>query len=249
MGVWNRFVSAVGEAGFIAVLGGLILAMAVGRLVLWEGVNPLSALVATDLLLILPGVVLLYGGYRLSETELHPNVYSRIVARCLAGIGVMLGVVGLLALGTGLNRPVFTPMAGTALGAVAGFAIGLNEARALSRAHEAEEARRKAEQRKEELRQERNLRERIARPARSESLSSIPTVRFRSPTSTPPTSWDSRRMSSPIFGTTSPCSWTPIATEIASVNVYLITSCRRAKQFTTRNGRSLVTMENRSGCR
>lgn len=66
----------------------------------------------------------------------------------------MLGVVALLAAGTGLNRPVLTPMAGTALGSVAGFAVGLNEARALSRAHEAERHR-------DELRQERDLREQI----------------------------------------------------------------------------------------
>lgn len=133
MDSWKRFTSAVGEARIIAVLGALVVAMAAIRIILWEGGNPLSALVATDLLIILPGLLLLYGGYWLPDEDLHPNVYSRIVARCLAGIAVMLGVVGLLALSTGLNRPVFTPMAGAALGSGAGFVIGLNEARALSR--------------------------------------------------------------------------------------------------------------------
>ncbi|QLG29837.1 histidine kinase (plasmid) [Halorarum halophilum] len=137
---WKSFVSAVGEARIIAGLGALELVMAASRVILWKQGSPLIHVVATDLLIILPGIVLLYGGYRLPDLDLHPNVYPQIVSRCFAGIGMMLGVVGVLAISTGLNRPVFTPMAGTALGSVAGFAIGLNEARALSRAYEAEQA-------------------------------------------------------------------------------------------------------------
>lgn len=151
---WKRFVASIGENRIIAALGGLHIAMAVARITLWEGDNPLSAIVATDLLIILPGIALLYGGYRLPDTDLHPEVYPRVLSRCLAGIAVMLGVVGLLAISTGLNRPIFTPMAGTALGSVAGFAIGINESRALSKAYEAERHR-------NELRQERDLREQI----------------------------------------------------------------------------------------
>lgn len=154
MNTWNRFISTIGEARFIIVLGGLDVVMAAARIVLWEGGSQLSDIVATDLLIIIPGILLMYGGYRLPDTDLRPEVYPRIVSRCLAGIGVMLGVVGLLAISTGLNRPVFTPMVGTALGSVAGFAIGLNEARALSRAYE-------VEQHRDELRQERDLREQI----------------------------------------------------------------------------------------
>ena len=157
MAHWNRFASAVGEARIILVLGGLYTVIAAVHIILlWWAGQPLSDVVPTHLLIGLPGITLLYGGYRLPDSELRPDVYPRVVARCFAGIGVMLGVVGLLAIGTpgGLHRPFFTPTAGTALGSVAGFGIGLNEARALSRAHE-------AEQHRDELLQERTLREHI----------------------------------------------------------------------------------------
>jgi PAS domain S-box-containing protein len=146
-------IAAIGEARFISLLGGLIVSMAIVRLILWEGATDLSDVVATDLLIIIPGVVLLYGGYWLPTTDLRRDV-PVIVTRYLEGIGVMLGLVGVLAISTGLNRPVFTPMVGTALGGIAGFAIGFNEARALSRAHE-------AEQHRDQLEEERDLREQI----------------------------------------------------------------------------------------
>lgn len=84
MSAWKRFVSEVGEARLIAAVGGLELAMAVVRFVLWEGTE-LSEIVATDLLIVLPGLVLLYGGYWLPTTDLLPDVYSVVVARCVAG--------------------------------------------------------------------------------------------------------------------------------------------------------------------
>ena len=151
---WKQAVSSIGEGRFLVGLGVLEVLMALARVVLWEGEVALSGVVATDLLIIGPGVVLVYGGYWLTESDLHSEVHSVVVRRCLGGIAAMLGVVALLAVATGLNRPLFTPMAGTALGSVAGFAIGVNEARALSRATEAEHHR-------DELRQERDLRERI----------------------------------------------------------------------------------------
>jgi PAS domain S-box-containing protein len=155
MAAWERYVSAVGGDRVISLLGGFAMALAVVRIVLLRrpGVQ-LSVVLASDLVIAIPGIVLLYGGYRLSDTDLRPDVYPRIVARCFAGIGVMLGVVLLLAVSTGLNRPIFTPMIATALGAVGGFGVGVNEARAVSRARDAEE-------RRDELRRERDLRERI----------------------------------------------------------------------------------------
>ena len=154
MGSWNRFASAAGDARFISLLGGLVLLLALLRLVLLEGSVSSSSVAAMDLVLALPGVVLLYGGYWVQRTSLRRDVYPVIVTRTLAGIAVMFGFVGLLAISTGLNRPVFTPLAGVALGGLGGFAIGLNEARAVSRAHEAERHR-------DELRRERDLRDRI----------------------------------------------------------------------------------------
>ena len=147
----GRFSSVVGERRIIAGLGGLYVVLSAGRFLLLLGAErSLAAVLATDLVIGLPGVGLLYGAYRLPQMDLRPDVYSRIVGRCFAGVAVMLGVVGLLAI-SGLNRPLFTPFAATALGAVAGFAIGLNEARALSRARDAEQAQQELAQTVEHL--------------------------------------------------------------------------------------------------
>lgn len=137
---WNRFISTGGAARVISTIGGLYVVIAVSRIILLRGADKsLVDVMTTSLLIGLPGAVLLYSGYRLPDTNLRSDVYPRIVGRCLTGIGILLGSVGLLAISTGLNRPFFTPIAGTALGSVAGFGVGLNEARALSRAHEAEQ--------------------------------------------------------------------------------------------------------------
>ena len=151
MGSWNRLASVVDDARYVSLLGGLVLAAALVRHLLEGSVGSVGAI---DFVLVLPGVVLLYGGYWVQRTSLRRDVYPVIVTRTVVGIGVMIGFVGLLAISTGLNRPVFTPLAGVALGGLGGFAIGLNEARAVSRAHEAERHR-------DELRRERDLRDRV----------------------------------------------------------------------------------------
>lgn len=156
MGIWNRFSSAAGPRSTIAGLGVSFVVLAAGRFLLLSGANrSLLDILATDLVIAVPGVGLLYGAHRIGDLDLRPDVYPRILSRCLVGIGAMLAVVGLLAV-TGLNRPLFTPFAGAALGAVAGFAIDLNEARALSRARDAEQAQRELEQTVDRLRRRTN---------------------------------------------------------------------------------------------
>ena len=153
MAAVERLSARVGERRLVAGLGGLFVAVAVVRflVVLGPERSP-TAILATDLVIGLPGAGLLYGAYRLPDTDLRPDVYPRVVSRCLAGVVVMLGVVGLLAVG-GLNRPFFTPFAAAALGGFAGFVIGFNEAQALSRARDAEQAQRDLERVVERLQQ------------------------------------------------------------------------------------------------
>ena len=125
----------------IAALGGLVVALAlVQAILLVPGGRPFAEVVIFAFLIGVPGVALLYGGYRLPRTDLHPDGYPRIASWSLAGTGVMLGVVLLLELnpGGGLDRPVLSSVIAAALGAVAGFAIGVNEARAITQAREAE---------------------------------------------------------------------------------------------------------------
>lgn len=94
-----------------------------------------------------------YGGYRSPETNLHPTVYSRNTVWTLGEFAVMLG--GLAVRPRRLHRPPAVrraPRHGARQRRRVG--IGPNEARALSRALE-------AEQHGDDLRQERGLRERI----------------------------------------------------------------------------------------
>lgn len=157
MSRWKRFISTVGAARFISVLGGLYVALAAEHAlrVIATG-DPLAEAVSNLILVGIPGLLVLYGGYRLPDTGLHPDTYSRVVAWSLGGFGLLLGVVGLRILSPGvtIDDPLWSVVLATAIGTVAGLAIGMNEARAFSRARE-------AEQHRDELRQERDLRERI----------------------------------------------------------------------------------------
>lgn len=157
MSRWKRFISAVGALRFILALGGVYLifgAVQASRDAARGG--PLGEILVDFVLFSAPGVVLLFGGHRLPDTNLHSNVYPRIVGWCLGGFGLMLAIVGLLVLNPGgsVDRPLRAAVLATAIGSVAGLAIGMNEAQALTRARE-------AEQHRDELRQERDLRERI----------------------------------------------------------------------------------------
>ena len=157
MNYWGRFISTVGGARFILVLGGLFVAFGAGRaILLWTAGGSIAATLVEFVLIGGPGLGLLYGGYQLPHSNLRPDVHPRVAAWCLGAAGVMLGVVGLLVLNPGgnVNRPFRAALIATALGSSAGLANGINNAQAISRARD-------AEQHRDDLRQERDLRERI----------------------------------------------------------------------------------------
>lgn len=141
-------------ARLIAALGGSFVVLGAGRAILLviEGGAVSGALV--DVILIgIPGFVVLYGGYRLPKTDLHPDAYPRIASWSLGGAGLMLGVVLLLVLNPAgsVDRPIRAVIIATALGTVAGLAIGTNEARAITQAREAEHHAAEAERGREIL--------------------------------------------------------------------------------------------------
>lgn len=86
-----------------------------------------------------PGLVLSYGGYRLPEMNIHPVLYDRIAGWCFAGIGVMSGILILNATVNGLSNLAPNALILTALSSGAGFGIGLYDAKARTRAREAEQ--------------------------------------------------------------------------------------------------------------
>lgn len=157
MSRWDGVTSTVGADRLIAALGGLYVVLAVVHAIGIAARGSTYIGIISSLLLVAgPGLLILYGGYRLPTTDLHPDTYPRIVAWLLGGFGLLLGVVGLRVLSPGvtIDEAFWSAALATAIGSVAGLAIGMNEARAFSRARD-------AEQHRDELRQERDLREQI----------------------------------------------------------------------------------------
>ncbi|WP_225336107.1 ATP-binding protein [Halomicrobium urmianum] len=85
------------------------------------------------------GLTLLAGGYRLPRTEIDSNVFPVVLKWCLGGIGVMLALLGLVAVVDGLRDPLQDVLILTALGSVAGLTAGTYDGRARTRARELEE--------------------------------------------------------------------------------------------------------------
>lgn len=158
MGFLSRSISGVGSRNVITALGGLYIVVAIGRALLVVAMGrPISVEVADLILVGGPGSLILYAGYRLPKTDLHSDVYPRIVLWFFGGVGLLLGVVAMRILDPNvtIENPFWVGVLATALGSLAGLAIGMYEARALSRARD-------AEAHVQELQRERNLREQIA---------------------------------------------------------------------------------------
>lgn len=142
MGLVTRGVSVVGGRRVIVLLGGVLLVSATGWAVsqISQG-TPLADGFIKFILVGGPGSVLLYCGYRLPQSDIHPELYPRIAAWCLIGLGVLLGVIILydLQLAAGIEHWVLATLISTGYGSVGGLGIGLHDARARSRAREAEQ--------------------------------------------------------------------------------------------------------------
>ena len=154
MGYWNRIVSVIGGRRILVGLGGIYVFIAVGQASRHlAGGSPVLEAISNLLLVGIPGFLVLYGGYRLPDTDIRPETYARIVAWALGGFGLLLGVVGLRVLSPGvtIDAPLWSIVLATAIGTVAGFAIGVNEARAFSRAHVAEQRSQELEETTAEL--------------------------------------------------------------------------------------------------
>ncbi len=146
----------------ISVLGVLFIVIAVGQSAfeIAQG-NPLSETGIDFVLISLPGMLLLYVGRWLSTIDVDRALYLRIAGWCLGGIGVMLVFLFLRAIHPGVATSfTFGERAiAVALGSVAGLAIGIHDARAIIREHEAkrrndqlERARAELDRRNDELR-------------------------------------------------------------------------------------------------
>ena len=124
----------------ILALGVLYVALAAFFPLAFPGENTeFEIVVLVSLLTAVPGSVLLGGGYQLPRTSIHPALYDRIAGWCLAGIGVMGVILALNAIANGLTNLVYNALILTALSSGAGFGIGVYDAKARTRAREAEQ--------------------------------------------------------------------------------------------------------------
>ncbi|WP_435180848.1 ATP-binding protein [Halorussus sp. AFM4] len=148
MGHWSRLVSTLGGDRLVAVWGGLYVFLATARagFVVATG-RPTLAAVVDFLLVGGPGAILLYGGLRLPGSDLDPETYPRVAAWCVAGFVATLGVIELLYLEPGVTiaYPRWSFTLGAAVGTAAGFGIGVNDARAVTRAKQVERRNRELE--------------------------------------------------------------------------------------------------------
>ncbi|WP_117594447.1 ATP-binding protein [Haloprofundus halophilus] len=124
----------------IVTLGGVFVALVVSYPFL-----PLVDDTSSDLWAVLgilvgiPSLVLLYGGYRLPRTDIRPELYSTIGIWCLRGIAVSLAILVPIVLANDDPNIVANTLLLTALGSLAGFGAGSYDARAKTRQLELEE--------------------------------------------------------------------------------------------------------------
>ncbi|WP_224337890.1 PAS domain S-box protein [Haloprofundus halobius] len=124
----------------IVALGGLFFLLVVAYPTL-PIVNETSVelRVVLGILVGIPGLVLVYGGYRLPRTDIRPELYSTVSMWCLRGIVVGLAILLPIVLASDDPNLVGNTLLLTALGSLAGFGAGRYDARAKTRQLELEE--------------------------------------------------------------------------------------------------------------
>jgi signal transduction histidine kinase len=130
---WERLVSTVGERRVVLTFGALLVAIgaAWGPLEVSRGTPPSTALLLSAFIAG-PGVILLYSGYRLPRVDFDPEFYPALVARCLGGFGVMAAIVSIYHFqpADSLGRPYLMLLVLGSFGSVAGYRVGVHNARA-----------------------------------------------------------------------------------------------------------------------
>ena len=150
----RSWLSGSGGRWVILLLGGVYVAFALERVRFGALTDEslLSGLVTFGIVGI-PGLVLLYAGYQLPETDIDPDTYPRIVAWCGVGCVTILAFLGLLHVAPQNNYRVsfWTTTFSTAIGASGGLLVGIYDARTVTQSRELRRQRRELRQRNERL--------------------------------------------------------------------------------------------------
>ncbi|AHG05000.1 histidine kinase [Halobacterium sp. DL1] len=125
---------------FIVVLGGVFLLLVVSFPFLPVVDDASSELwLVLSILVGIPGLVLLYGGYRLPHTDIRSELYPTVGNWCLRGIVVGLAILLPIFLVSDDPNIVGNGLLLTGLGSLAGFGAGTYDARAKTRQLELQE--------------------------------------------------------------------------------------------------------------
>ncbi|MFP8951699.1 ATP-binding protein [Natrialbaceae archaeon A-arb3/5] len=133
----------------IALLGVLYVAFTGGWvLVRTAGGEPMLNLLIISLITVGSGTVLVAGGYRLPHTDIDAEFYPLVGSWCLGGMGVMFVLLSIYHLqpADSLSNPYRGLLALTAVTAVAGFGVGIHDARARTHAREVKRRNRELQQ-------------------------------------------------------------------------------------------------------
>ena len=138
---WKRVLSIVGPVRFIGAIGGVYVLIAVIRAVYRydRGVSPSSVLIVT-LLIVAPGLFLVYGARWLSHSDIDPEFSPDVAEWSLAGFGAIAAILLLYHVQPegGLTNPQTSLPVLMALSTVAGFGVGIYDGQAKTRTRELE---------------------------------------------------------------------------------------------------------------
>lgn len=154
MGRWRHRISTVRHEHVVLALGGLNVLCVADQLYL--GITASGAfreIFANALLLGGAGVAFLYWGATLPRTDIHRATYPRITSWSLGGAALLLLLVVFLSLDPSDSIVPSREIAeiAFAVGSTGGYIIGRNEARAATRAREAESHKRELEAHRSQL--------------------------------------------------------------------------------------------------
>ncbi|NHN57648.1 MULTISPECIES: PAS domain S-box protein [Halorussus] len=146
MGYLSRSIERIGGRRLVLALGGFYVATAAAFPVTpVAGDRSTGDVLIISLLVGASGLVLSYGGYRLSRTNIRPDLYHVVAGWCVRAVGVMVGILLFISLVTGLSDPLANVLILSALASVAGLGMGYHDGRAKTRAVDAEEHSRELE--------------------------------------------------------------------------------------------------------
>jgi signal transduction histidine kinase len=138
----------------IGGLGGAYVLIAVARGAAgFGGGAPLGNVLIVTALIAGPGIGLLYGTSRLSRAEIDAEFYLDVAGWCLLGLAAMSLILVLFQLQPAgrVSSPYTSPPILVALSTVAGFGIGLHDAKAKTRTRELEHRNRQIRETRTEL--------------------------------------------------------------------------------------------------